>query len=34
MNKIKKTWVEKRDCDKDLLVKISPKYWSDTFKGV
>ena len=33
MSKIKKTWVEKRDCDKEPLVKINPKSWSDMPKG-
>ena len=34
MSKIKKTWVEKRDCDKEPLVKINPKSWSDMPKGI
>lgn len=34
MSKIKKTWVEKRDCDKKPLVKINPKSWSDMPKGI
>ena len=34
MSKIKKTWVEKRDCNKEPLVKINPKSWSDMPKGI
>ena len=34
MSKIKKTWVEKRDCDKEPLVKINTKSWSDMLKGI
>lgn len=34
MSKIKKTWVEKRDCDKEPIVKINPKSWSDMPKGI
>ena len=34
MSKIKKMWVEKRDCNKEPLVKINPKSWSDMPKGI